>query len=462
LETKAIEFTNWSGQYRSKPGIYAIPETPEDLQEIIRNKEKFPSPVVAIGSGHSNSGCNIVNGGTAVYMKKFHYIREPATDDVTVGAGMQLFEVHRFLAARKLQLPFTPEIGNATIGSVACCCLKDAAIGQSSGIATTMIKVIRFVDANGNTRSVQRGDDGWEMMMSSHGLFFIVYEVVLDTLLMKLVIQNYVKSNANDHDFQIVYRKALAENDGIFGLLNATTGQFIFETRNFSIKGGKPNGIENLYNKIDQNVFKFFNPIMGAVETNGWSRGVRNVAMAGFGFMKFSFPKGRRTFKNLKPIDYSYHYRWRWDFHFWAYPVSTFPTEVLPAFIKFLKEYKQRNPDFDEKGLMACYRIRVEKKAILSPSHDEERMTLDPLRPITTNKKLMEAWDKFCYEYNEFAVQHGGKCTFNQTKVLTKSQVEKAFGEKWERFKIAREAADPQQRFLSGYFRELMYGEMMK
>jgi len=459
VETKVIEFTNWSGQYKSKPGIYAIPETPEDLQEIIRDQGKFPSPVVAIGSGHSNSGCNIVNGGTAVYMKKFHYIREPSTEDVTVGAGMQLFEVHRFLAARKLQLPFTPEIGNATIGSVACCCLKDAAIGQSSGIATTMVKTIRFVDANGNIRSAQRGDDGWEMMMSSHGLFFIVYEVVLDTLPMKLVIQNYVKSNANDHDFEIVYRKTLAENDGIFGLVNASTGQFIFETRNFSIKSGKPNSIENFYNKLDQSVFKFFNPIMGAVETNGWSRGVRKVAMAGFGFMKSSFPKGRRTFKNLKPIDYSYHYRWRWDFHFWAYPVSTFPKEVFPAFMKFLREYKQRNPDFDEKGLMACYRIRVEKKAILSPSYDEERMTLDPLRPVTKNIKLMQAWDKFCYEYNEFAVQHGGKCTFNQTKVLTKSQVEKAFGEKWERFKKAREVADTENRFLSEYFRKLMYGK---
>ena len=468
MEIKTLEFTNWSGQYKSNPGIYAIPETAEDLQEIVRNKEKFPSPLVAIGSGHSNSGCNIVNGGTAVYMKKFHYINEPllrrdsgeqpSSDEVTVGAGMQLFEIHRFLAERKMQLPFTPEIGNATIGSVACCCLKDAAIGESSGIATKMIKAIRFIDANANNRTMKRGDEEWEIMMSSHGLFFIIYEVVLDVLPMKLVIQNYVSSNVHNKDWETVYRKALAENDGIFGLVNASTGKFIFETRNFSKVPGKPGSIENFYNKLDQNVFKYFNPIMGAVETIWWSRMIRNVAIAGFGFMKLSFPNGRRTFKNLKPIDYSYHYRWRWDFHFWAYPVSTFPNVVLPAFIKFLKEYKQQHPDFDEKGLMACYRIRVENKALLSPSHDEERMTLDPLRPVTKNQKLMAAWDQFCYAYNEFAVQHGGKCTFNQTKVLTKQQVEKAFGEKWERFRKARETADPRNRFLSNYFKELMYG----
>jgi|GEM_PF-1798069 len=109
MEIKSIEFTNWSGQYTSRPQVYAVPETAEDLKEIISDKEKFPSPVVAVGSGHSNSGCNIVNGGTAVYMKKFRNMAEPLQDEVTVGAGMQLFEVHRYLAERKLQLPFTPD-----------------------------------------------------------------------------------------------------------------------------------------------------------------------------------------------------------------------------------------------------------------------------------------------------------------------------------------------------------------
>ena len=458
METKTIDFTNWSGQYHSKPAIYAIPETPEDLQKIILNKETFPSPVVAIGSGHSNSGCNVVNAGTAVYMKKFRYLGEPSNSEITVGAGLQLFEVHHYLAEKKLQLPFTPEIGNATFG-VACCCLKDAAIGKSSGIATSMVKAIKFIDAAGNNHSMKRGEEHWKIMTSSHGLMGIIYEITLDVIPMTLVIQNYVSLRVDYKDWDTLYRKTLAENDGIFGLANATTGKIIFETRNFSKQVGKPGALENGYNFLDRNIFKYFNPIMGAVEKNWWSRGVRNAALAGFGFMKFSFQKGRRTFKNLKPIDYSTYYPYRWDFHFWAYSVSTFPTVVFPAFIRFLKEYKQKNTGFDERGLMACYRIRVENNALLSPSYDEERMTIDPVRPVTKNKILMEAWDKFCYAYNEFAIQHGGKCTFNQTKVLSRKQVEKAFGDKWEQFKKARENADPQNRFLSGYFNTLMYGE---
>jgi hypothetical protein len=459
METKTIEFTNWSGQYSSKPAIYAIPETPEDLQQIILDKEKFPSPVVAIGSGHSNSGCNVINGGTAVYMKKFKQFNEPANDEITVGAGLQLIDVHRYLAERQLQLPFTPEIGNATIGSVACCCLKDAAIGKSSGIATTMVKAIKYIDTEGNSRSLKKGDEHWQIMTSGHGLMGLIYEITLDVIPMTVVIQNYVSINVNQKDWEMIYRKALEENDGIFGLLNATTGKLILETRNYKKEAGAPGAIENIYNSLDRNIFRYFNPFVGALEKNWWSRWVRNAALAGFGFFKFSFKKGRRTFKNLKPIDYSDHYPYRWDFNFWAYPVSTFPTVVLPAFIKFLKDYKQQNADFDERGLMACYRIRVENNALLSPSYDEERMTIDPVRPFTKNKMLMETWDKFCFEYNEFAVEHGGKCTFNQTKVLSRKQVEKAFGDKWAQFKKARENADPKNRFLSGYFNALMYGE---
>lgn len=457
MNPSKAEFTNWSGQYKSTPDIYTEPETIEDLQEIVKNKEAYPSPVVAIGSGHSNSGCNVVNGGTAVNMKKFHYINEPGSNYVTAGAGIQLFELHRFLAQRNLQIPFTPEIGNATLGSVACCCLKDASIGQSSGIASGMIKEIKYVDSNGGIGSLKRGDKDWQFVTSSHGLFFIIYEVTLDITEMKLVIQNYVSTNAHKSNFESVYKKTLAENDGVFGLMNATNGKLILETRNFSKQAGKPGRIANIYNQVDRNVFKYFNPIVGTVEKNWWSRMVRNATMAGFGFMKLSFTKGRKTFKNLKPIDYSHKYRFRWDFHFWAYPVSEFPTVVLPAFFNFMKEFKRNNPAFDEKGLFACYRIRIENNAILSPSFDEERMTLDPVRPMTRDEKEMAEWDKFCYEYNEFAVKYGGKCTFNQTKVLAKHQVEKAFGEKWTQFKAEREKYDQENRFLSNYFKELMY-----
>jgi len=456
METNTTTFTNWSGQYSSKPGIYAIPETVDDLKVIIQDKVKFPSPLVALGSGHSNSGCNVVNMGTAVSMKKFHFIHEPIGNEVSAGAGIQLYELHQFLAQRQLQLPFTPEIGNATLGSVACCCLKDAALGQSTGIASGMIRRIKFVDAQGNERMMKRGDADWTLLTSSHGLWGLIYEVTLDIIPMKLVIQSYVKANAHRADFEKEYRKTLDTHDGVFGLMDASTGNIIFETRQYCPKVVKPNRMENLFNHLDRNTFKYFNPVLGALEINWYARLIRKLAMGGFGLFNSTFPNGRRTFKALKPIDYSHEYPYRWDFHFWAFPVSQFPTVVLPAFLKFLKEYKKERPYFDEKGLMACYRLRVEKNALLSPTFHEDRMTLDPVRPVTRDQKLMKDWDDFCFAYNEFAVQYGGTCTFNQTKVLSGTQVEGAYGERWEIFKMARKSVDPENRFLSNYFRKLM------
>jgi FAD/FMN-containing dehydrogenase len=458
METKIITFTNWSGQYSSKPAIYAEPESVADLSEIVLHPDRFPSPLVALGSGHSNSGCNVVHGGTAVSMKKFHFILEPSANEVSAGAGIQLYELHRFLAQRKLQLPFTPEIGNATLGSVACCCLKDASLGQSSGIASGMIKRIKYVDAQGKERVMKRGDADWPLLTSSHGLWGLIYEVTLDTIPMTPVVQSYVTTNAHSPDFESTYRKTLESNDGIFGLMDASTGNIIFETRQYSPGEAGPGRLENFFNILDRNTFKYFNPVLGAIETNWYARLIRKMAMGGFGFFKSSFPKGRRTYKSLKPIDYSHQYPYRWDFHFWAFPVNQFPTVVLPAFLKFLGEYKKERPYFDEKGLMACYRLRVEKNALLSPTYTEDRMTLDPVRPVTKDQKLMKDWDDFCFAYNEFAANHGGTCTFNQTKVLSKSQVERAYGERWVSFKAARETIDPGNRFLSDYFKKLMYG----
>jgi hypothetical protein len=108
-------------------------------------------------------------------------------------------------------------------------------------------------------------------------------------------------------------------------------------------------------------MFKYFNPLLGIFERKWYGRTFREIALQVFSFFHFCFPKGRHTYKNLKPIDYSKSYRWRWDFHFWAYPVADFPTVVLPAFLTFLKAYKADHPEFDEMGIMTCYQLRTKE-----------------------------------------------------------------------------------------------------
>lgn len=448
--------TNWSGQYRSHPSVIVAPESVEQLQEIILERERYPSPVLAAGNAHSNSGCTQQPYGTALSLRKFRTIRLQGEDSIRVGAGCQLLDVHRHLAARGLQVPFTPEIGNATVGSAACCCLKDAALGQSTGFAVSMVRSVRFVDADGKDRHLERGDPDWHVFTSGHGLLGIIYEVTLDVHPARVVTVGLVHSHVDAPDWPETFARTIRENEGIFGFFDATSGRYMFETRNVGARPGTPSFLERQILGLNKWLFKYFNPIMGASESRIWSRGVRRGTLLVLRARGLFYPRGVRVYKNLMPIDYSDPYRFRWDFHFWAFPIERFTSDVLPAFRSFVADFKRRYPGFDEKGFLACYRVRRDDTTLLSPSHDGDAMTLDPVRAMSKDPEVMALWDSFLSEYNAFAVRHGGRCTFNQTKHVTRQQAEAAFGERWDRFREERRRWDPGRRFLSHYFAELL------
>ena len=70
-----------------------------------------------------------------------------------------------------------------------------------------------------------------------------------------------------------------------------------------------------------------------------------------------------------------------------------------------------------------------------------------------------EDWEHFLRAYNEFCSARGGLPLFNQTPFLTQAQVRKAFGERLADFAAARHKADPEDRLLDSYFRELLSDE---
>jgi hypothetical protein len=58
--------------------------------------------------------------------------------------------------------------------------------------------------------------------------------------------------------------------------------------------------------------------------------------------------------------------------------------------------------------------------------------------------------------YNQFCSDRNGIPLLNQTKGLTRAQVEKALGDRWKVFAETRKTYDPQGRLLSLFFRELL------
>ena len=77
-------------------------------------------------------------------------------------------------------------------------------------------------------------------------------------------------------------------------------------------------------------------------------------------------------------------------------------------------------------------------------------ITIDPVS--TANP----GWPEFLAAYNEFCSDHGGVPLLNQTPLLTRAQVQKGLGSRWQAFAEARRKYDPGNRLLSGYFRDLL------
>ena len=65
-------------------------------------------------------------------------------------------------------------------------------------------------------------------------------------------------------------------------------------------------------------------------------------------------------------------------------------------------------------------------------------------------------WEEFLHHYNEFCSSRRGVPLFNQTPFLTRDQVRKAFGVRIQQFAARRKMADPKNRMLDSYFRDLL------
>ena len=121
---------------------------------------------------------------------------------------------------------------------------------------------------------------------------------------------------------------------------------------------------------------------------------------------------------------------------------------IMRAFFAFCRDY-QRAHGFRCDLLNVGYRIAADQTPLFSYSFDGTVMTLDP---VTTGSA---GWDEFLVAYNAFCSEHGGVPLFNQSKWLTRAQVQKAFGQRIDALWRLKTEYDPNDRLLNSYFREM-------
>ena len=94
--------TNYDGSIVSAPQQLVRPKSVEELQNILKQRDRYPGPVRAMGSNHSLTPC-ASSPGTMVDMKSLDKILKIDAEKMTftAQAGLELIEANQALRHAK-------------------------------------------------------------------------------------------------------------------------------------------------------------------------------------------------------------------------------------------------------------------------------------------------------------------------------------------------------------------------
>lgn len=180
-------YSNWGGHRATTPAVYVEPIRYADVQAVVRDGARFPTPVNAVGSMLSVSSTFVNDGGTLVCLKKLDEVLGVEIDArgrtvVRVQAGCRLKKLNTWLQARGLEIPFQAEIGEATVGSVAVGDTKESSL-DAPGYFSAHVVEIAYVDETGDLRVISDHADGafFHEFKCSFGLMGVVVECLVET-----------------------------------------------------------------------------------------------------------------------------------------------------------------------------------------------------------------------------------------------------------------------------------------
>lgn len=447
---EGIERHNWKGNLTYFPRVVAHAYSADDIVRIVRDRERYPSPVRAAGSQHSTSLCIEANRGTVVDVTRMNRILaiDHGAMTITMQAGVLHVDAARALEKAGLAFHVNIELGNATVGSIACCGTKDASFPDGYGQVASYLVAAKLVLPSGEIREVTEAQpELLRAVRSSHGLLGILYEVTFRVRKLQAMSVHHVSYSVDEFA------------DNLPGLIAAWNGSVMMY----------------LFPHIDKVVVEYRSYVDGEVDSH-WQWRLRNwfwksVAPAYAHFVTDNVPSrwlrnrlynGCQRFnaamlrflirgKHTSPTDQIIRYPATagydaYTFSIWAFPEREYP-EAIRAYYRFCNDYYAQH-GFRCDMLNVGYRIAKDTSSLFSYTGRETMLTLDP---VATGSP---GWEQFLDAYNAFCSRHHGRPLFNQSPQLTAAQVKAAFGEEIAAFQKIRRELDPDDRMYSSFFRE--------
>jgi L-gulonolactone oxidase len=446
-----VTVKSWDGTWTYQPRTLVTPESVEDLVEIMTDEVRFPSPVRPAGSMHSTARMNGDDGGTMVDMKAMNRILHFTEDAVTVEAGATYIVVSEALKARGLQFHVTTEIGNVTLGAMACAATKDSSFPGGFGQVSSYVTAVRLVTPQGKLREITEAENPKEMQIirSSYGLLGIIYEV---TIKMRpttaLAVRHYSLSLANFKKYFPIYK---ARGFAVMYYIFPYVKRVIVELRKDNPEVAPKSRLRWAY----RNRFwrKYAPAITLWIQRNSPHPSIRLLADKLHFFLLRQalvwFVRSNQTWPHAQIINYPRNPGAnKYLFSMWAFREGGF-FDILEEYCDFCIAYEKATGyrcDLPSVG----YAITRDVEGVFSYSWEGSTLSIDPASTGGPE------WEQFLKVYNEFCSDRRGVPLFNQTPFLTREQARRAFGTRLQQFSAIRKQVDPKNRMLDSYFRELL------
>lgn len=452
-----VKLQNWKRDITYEASAFEVAESVEDIIRIVKDKDRYPSPVRVKGSHHSTTDCIVAEPGTVIDVTKMDKILniDKENKTVTMQPGVLHIDAAYELEKNGLQFYVNCEIGNLTVGSGACTATKDAsyfADGETDwefGQVNSYAIGFKVVLPSGETLEVTEEDgELLEAMRSSYGMLGIVYEVTYRVKDIQPMTVEHVLYHVDE--FADRLEELLSQNRSMMLYLMPFLDSVIVEYR---YDGPGPLRTRTFPWRLRNWTWKTGSPFLGRVITKFVPfRWLRNFLInTEYRVVRQVITKLVRG-KNTSPADQIIRYPETagfasYTFSIWGFPRAEYP-DTLRKYFQFCKDYYKKN-GYRCDLLNVGYHVAQDTESLFSYTREWPALTLDP---VSTGSR---GWEGFLTAYNEFCVQHNGRPLFNQTPLLTPLQAQASFGPEIEIFQRYRRQHDPEDRFYPPYFRKI-------
>ncbi|MEA2992284.1 MAG: hypothetical protein QOD40_1204 [Alphaproteobacteria bacterium] len=431
VENEGRHYTNWGRSRATTPAVYVEPISYADVQAVVRDAERFPTPVSPVGALASVSATIVNDDGTMVCTRKLDDIIGLEHDEtgrhvVRVQAGCRLKKLNMWLQSHGVEIPFQAEIGEASVGSVAVGDTKESSL-DAAGYFSAHVVAVTYVDEDGELRTLSDHKDGaaFHEFKCSFGLSGIVVECQLEvrpSTLCRSDISLAAFNTPEDLAAGILGRRE--ESDALLAIVFLDQLASFFDQRH---KAG----------------FGSTTPSSSQPACDEFRVAKRLAIQHGFEGVEVPQPKGlvysRHDFVNeyWRP---SAEER-RLDFQYYEHDIGQLPRVIVESY-KFTKAFKEAT-GYAPNGWATYFVNRPEtaKKPFgLYSGGPGVSFSFDPF----CSNPAEPRWQRFAQEYNQLAIRTlGGNASPIQTQWLQPGDV-----------KIPKKLARP--RFTTKYYSQFL------